>query len=154
MTTPEDHWQRFIDANIALTRAMQVRVRVAQAGQVRLEAPLAPNRNDKGTGFAGSLGTLATLAGWLLAQINATEAAEGAITVISEGTTSFLRPVTGDFIAECRLDDEKQRTDFRAAITAGRKGRLDLTVTVSQGDARALHFSGRYVAWLPEPPVA
>jgi thioesterase domain-containing protein len=35
-------------------------------GRLTLKAPFAPNINDKGTVFAGTLNAVATLAGWSL----------------------------------------------------------------------------------------
>ena len=56
--------QGFLDEHIPLTRAIQLRVASLDDSGLRLEAPLAPNVNDKGTAFGGSLASLLTLAGW------------------------------------------------------------------------------------------
>ena len=52
---------------IPLTAAMQLQLQPCPRGW-RLSAPLAPNSNDKGTAFAGSLSALLQVAGWVLWQ--------------------------------------------------------------------------------------
>ena len=59
-----DSLQRLLNTELPITRHLGLRVLVADPGRVILNAPLAPNRNHKGTAFAGSLNALATLAGW------------------------------------------------------------------------------------------
>ena len=54
-------------ALIPLVREMQIEVLGEAEGRLRLRAPLAPNVNDKGSAFGGSLASLMTLAGWALA---------------------------------------------------------------------------------------
>ena len=51
-------------SQIPLTRAMQLRVVDYDGSTLRLAAPLAPNVNDKGCAFGGSLASLLTLACW------------------------------------------------------------------------------------------
>ena len=45
---------------------MGVEVEACDGHSLTLQAPLAPNRNDKGTAFAGSLASLSTVTGWAL----------------------------------------------------------------------------------------
>ena len=56
--------QAFLTARIAPARALGVTV--AATEPVTISAPLEGNLNDKGTGFAGSLFSVAALAGWAL----------------------------------------------------------------------------------------
>ena len=51
-------------AEIPLARAMALRVAAYDGDSLALAAPLAPNVNDKGCAFGGSLASLMTLAGW------------------------------------------------------------------------------------------
>ncbi len=59
--------QRYLYAQMPLSKAMGVRVLEANAALVRLSAPLAPNLNHRQTFFGGSAAALATLAAWALA---------------------------------------------------------------------------------------
>src|SRR3989338_2624036 len=52
---------------VPLARAMDARVVSVDDGRAVLHAPLEPNRNVHGAAFAGSLYSLASLAGWLAA---------------------------------------------------------------------------------------
>ena len=56
--------QACFDDDIPLTRAMGLRVESLGEGGIRMNAPLEPNVNDKGTAFGGSLAAILTLAGW------------------------------------------------------------------------------------------
>jgi thioesterase domain-containing protein len=49
---------------IVPAQALQIKPAHYADGQLTLTAPLAPNRNDKGTGFAGSIASMLMLAGW------------------------------------------------------------------------------------------
>src|SRR5690606_6825838 len=74
-TTPTDPeslaaaLERELLAEIPLARAMQLSVAAYDGATLALAAPLAPNGNDKGCAFGGSLASLMTLAGWGLAHL-------------------------------------------------------------------------------------
>ena len=71
--------ERHLLDTIPLAQAMELRVAGYEAGELRLCAPLAPNRNDKGCAFGGSKGLLtyiervAPATPWLAAQGAASE---------------------------------------------------------------------------------
>lgn len=95
--------ERYVQENIVLARAMGVRVCcVGDDGHVVLTAPLACNSNDKGTGFAGSLSSLAMLACWACAA-RVAERLCGTDTehtvVARDASVRFRRPVRRDFVA-------------------------------------------------------
>ena len=54
-------------ANIPIMGGMGLRVVAANAQGVTVQIPIEPNRNDKGTLFAGSSYSGLVLAGWMLA---------------------------------------------------------------------------------------
>src|SRR5699024_9824089 len=64
LTTPARALETRMRNDIPLTRAIDLRVRHADADTLILAAPLAPNINDKGCAFGGSLVSLMTIAGW------------------------------------------------------------------------------------------
>ncbi|QDQ28556.1 thioesterase [Chitinimonas arctica] len=141
-------WQSLIYNGIPLARAMQVAFRSLPDGRVSLDAPLAPNVNDKGTGFGGSIAALATLAGWVETQRQLDLAGlESAVEiVVQRGETTYLLPVSGAFSATARCPDESERERFLRIFR--RKGTARLAVTVELCcEARVVaRFSGEYVA--------
>lgn len=61
----QDQLAAYISAHIPLAAAMQLQVVGLDAdAALHLQAPLPPNRNDKGSAFGGSISSLLTLAGW------------------------------------------------------------------------------------------
>lgn len=128
-----------------VTLHLGIRVVGYEDGCLTLAAPLAANRNHKGTAFAGSLNAVATLAGWATVWLAVCEAGLDAHVVIQDSATKYLRPVNGDFEA-CAHRPARESLDalFRMVRKRGR-GRVAVTVTVSDGGGEAVTFTGRYV---------
>ena len=88
-------WQE----ELPITGALGIAVVSAPPGALVLQMPLAPNRNHKGTAFAGSLSALTTLAGWSLLWLALREAGDHAHVVIQDSSMRYLKPVHSDAIA-------------------------------------------------------
>jgi thioesterase domain-containing protein len=137
---------RFLHANIPLTEAMQLTALSWDGQQLLLSAPLAPNVNDKGTAFGGSLYNVAVLCGWSLLRLKLDEEGlEKKNIVIQEANTRYLLPVAGELRAECHLVVEAWQ-DFLQALQKRGRARITLTVTIRQSDKPAVEFTGTYVA--------
>ena len=104
---------------IPLTGHMGLAITAYDGHSLRMDAPLAPNLNDKGTAFAGSLATLATLAGWALA------------TLLAEN-------ITGDPCEAAVFE-----SDIRYLQDRGR-ARLALAVSICQDGVAKVRYLGRY----------
>lgn len=70
-----------------------------------LEAPLDPNRNDKGTAFAGS---------------------------IYAATVQYTAPVWGPFTARCTAPPPESWEPFMERVRSGKNARIELTVELLQ----------------------
>ncbi len=140
-----DQLTRFLHQHIPLSAMMQLRA-VAWDGEcLRLSAPLAPNVNDKGTAFGGSLYTLAVLCGWSLLHLKLEAAGIKKNLVIHEAATRYLLPVTGELHAECRVTAQDSQTFLDTLQQRGR-ARITLSVAILQQGQTAMEFTGRYVA--------
>ncbi|MDZ8118017.1 YiiD C-terminal domain-containing protein [Pontiella agarivorans] len=96
---------------------------------IELCAPLENNRNDKGTGFAGSISSILTLAGWALMTRALHEAGIQAEVMVVKSETEFTAPVTGDFMAACETTDAETARVFQELETRGRSRiRLDAEI--------------------------
>lgn len=141
-------WQQRLHQSIPLARAMQVSCRQEADGRICLLAPLAPNCNDKGTAFGGSLATLATLAGWVEVQRQLELALpdERAEIVIQHGASNYLLPAGADFSA-CALPLAADAIE-RFIRQYRRRGlaRLALQVDLHCAGQRVAQFGGDYVA--------
>lgn len=136
-----------IVAKIPLAREMQVRVAGYDGNSLVLQAPLAPNVNDKGTAFGGSLYSLAVLAGWGLLSIKLKEENFAGEVVIHESKVSYRLPVTGDLEARCTAPGEPEYTRFIEDLRVTGKGGISLEVRIMRGSRVAVQFSGSYVAY-------
>lgn len=141
MTAPEV--EIFLHENIPLTRAMGVRVARADDHEVRLWAPLAPNVNHLETGFGGSLATLAILAGWVCLRLKVGPPNQ---IVIRDVQMKFSRPIEGDFEAVCTSPSHREIERFEARLSRRGRAKLELDVTVFEGDQPACSMRATYVA--------
>lgn len=138
--------QQMLHQQIPLTRGMALRVLGYDGLALRLAAPLAPNVNDKGTAFGGSLYTIAVLCGWSLLRLKLNEVGLNKKNiVIQEANTRYLLPVTGELRAACTLTPDAS-TEFMQRLKIKGRARITLTVTIHQQDKTAVEFTGNYVA--------
>ncbi len=114
--------------------------------QLVIPAALAPNVNDKGTGFGGSQATLATICGWSLITLLLQEQGLDADLVIADSHLEYLSPVTADFIARTRLPGPQTLDAFLQRLNDRGRARLDLGIELYQGEHLAMRMTGRYVA--------
>ncbi|MEZ4600667.1 MAG: YiiD C-terminal domain-containing protein [Syntrophotaleaceae bacterium] len=139
--------QRILE-QIPLTGGIGLEIASYDGRELIMTAPLAPNRNDKGTGFAGSIAALATLAGWALVTLGVEERRGPAEVAICRSEIDYLRPITADFCARCRLPEEEALQDLLADLDQKGRGRLKVAVVVEQKQTQAVIFSGTYVVRL------
>jgi thioesterase domain-containing protein len=129
-----------------ITQALGITVARLDATGLTLELPLAPNRNHKGTAFAGSLSALATLAGWSAIWLLLADADEVAHVVIQDASVRYLAPARSDVTAT--VDFPTVHTWQKALVTLRRRGRARLGLVVQvhdSGQQLVAAFAGRYV---------
>jgi thioesterase domain-containing protein len=107
-------------------------------------APLALNHNHLGTAFGGSLGAVATLAGYALLWLELDD--RTAHVVIRESKIKFRRPVRGELRAVCHAPDSATLAAFRRDFASKGKARLDLRVEIAQDNELAVEYTGSFVA--------
>lgn len=135
-----------LQESIPLTRAMAISACDYDGKSLQLSAPLAANVNDKGTGFAGSLTALATLAGWSLTTLYARGLGEDVNVVAAESHVRYIKPVTTDFSASVDLPDILLCQRFQERLQSRGKASLPLIVRIFQGAELALQLESVYVA--------
>lgn len=115
-----------------------------------MEAPLAPNINNKGTAFGGSIASICLFGGWAVAtlafvdnDIHNTEI------VVYKNEMTFERPARGQLIVKAFIKPDDFATCL-ARLKAKDKGRirLDIHVELFHDDERCATMSGLYVLWL------
>jgi len=135
--------------SIPQVRAMQVEVAGEHDGRLRLQAPLAPNVNDKGSAFGGSLVSLMTLAGWSLVTRRLAQAGLDAEVYVADSQVRYLAPLEDALEAEAWLEDGDWDI-FIATFRQRRRARCRIAARVRlPGGGEATVFSGRFVALVP-----
>jgi thioesterase domain-containing protein len=112
-----------------------------------LAAPLAPNINDKGCAFGGSLLSLLTLAGWGLIVLKLRELGRKCDVYVQDSEVRYLAPVWEDFTAHAQLAEGESWQDFTRALDTRQRARLRVSchVPLASG-AQACTLTARFVA--------
>lgn len=133
---------------IAPARAMGVRVARLDAAGAVFTAPLTANHNHAGTGFAGSLYSLACLTGWGWLFAHTRGLGHCPALLLADGQIRYERPCTSDLRADLSVPAEVPEAVARG-LERGRRTRLELTVTLSAEAQPVARFTGTYAA-LPD----
>lgn len=137
----------FIHEGIPLARAMALELGDYDGERLRLTSPLAPNVNDKGCAFGGSLVSLMTLTGWGLVELALRQRGEDCDVYVGESTVRYLSPVWSDFTAEAQPAEEADWTTFFATLTARGRARIAVACQVPGVDHKpAATLAAQFVA--------
>lgn len=140
--------------DIPLARAMQLRINAWDGDSLRMHAPLAPNINDKGCAFGGSLASIMTLACWSLIKLAAEQAGEPCDIYVQDSMVRYLSPIWSDFEAQSRLAPNQSWQTFFSTLHSRGKARLcvDCEICLADGTVAA-SLSARFVALRPAAQV-
>jgi thioesterase domain-containing protein len=142
-------------ADIPITQAMQIRLGQYDEDSLTLCAPLAPNVNDKGCAFGGSLSSLLTLAGWGLMALRLKARNQDCEIYVQDSTIRYLAPVWAELSARAELADGESWDDFFATLAARGKARLRTMSRTSLADGRdACTLDARFVAIVKKSELA
>lgn len=139
--------ERELLGEIPLARAMALTVAGYDGATLALAAPLAPNGNDKGCAFGGSLASLMTLAGWGLVHLALEARGQAADIYVQDSTIHYLAPVWQDFGAVAQAGAGADLDAFCAAFAARGKARIRVHCQVPlPGGASAATLDAHFVA--------
>lgn len=146
-TTLATQLVRFIRDEIPLARAMDLQLDDCDARRLTLRAPLAPNVNDKGCAFGGSLVSVMTLGGWALVELALRREGHDCDVFVAESTVRYLSPVWGDFRAVAQLADGADWAAFFHTLATRGKARIEVDSVIPGDDgALAATLNARFVA--------
>lgn len=135
--------QQKIRTTIPLSDAMQFGIDSLDMDAIEVNAPLPPNVNIHGTGFAGSIYSVAVLTGWALCTHILETLEIDAELVVAKAEIRYRAPVTGDLQCKTRVA-ASEREHFLRGIREKGKGVLVLSIEV--GDQPAALLRGTYCA--------
>jgi thioesterase domain-containing protein len=135
--------QKTLYQEIPLTQKMNLQVRDYDGNQLRLYYPLEKNVRHA---FAGSIFSLATLAGWGLIYLKLQELDIPANTVMQAGAIHYLSPIVEDFEAICKIEDEEKFDQFIHMLQRKRLARLKLHPMIKSENVIKAKIDGSFVA--------
>lgn len=135
---------------VPLIEAMQLSLSNYDNLTLTMEAPLAPNINNKGTAFGGSIASICLFGGWAAITLAAMEhGLFNTETVVFKSQMTFEKPAKGHLVIKVRISPK----DFENCLTrlkANDPGRIKLNIDadVFHENIRCATMSGLYVVWL------
>jgi len=145
-------FQKRINEMIPLSEALGICLEAYDGSALLVSAPLQPNHNHQGTGFGGSVYSVAVVSAWGLVELVLGDLGLEGKVVIQVGEIEHLEPVTSDFYALCRLPGGEVPDRFRKSLARHGKARLSLIAEVYCGSPSltpsaepAAVFQGRFV---------
>jgi len=134
--------QAYLTARIAPARALGITVEATDP--VVIAAPLEPNLNDKGTAFAGSLFSVAALAGW--AQVMRWCAAQSfeAEVMLQASKAQFLAPARAQVRATALEPSRVLQEKLARMLARSGRGRIEVAVSVSCEETVVMTLAGVY----------
>jgi|JI10StandDraft_1071094.scaffolds.fasta_scaffold759604_2 thioesterase domain-containing protein len=139
--------QQFLYEQLPLTKAMQVQVAAYDGQSLVLTAPLACNHNDKGTAFAGSIGSLATVCGWGLWMLWTKAHYDECQVAVSHGDIQYKKPITTDFWAKAMLPDDDILAHIQKTLSHKGKVRAQTYIAVGDDHNTAASQLAEYALW-------
>ncbi len=133
---------------IPLSRAMAIEGLRYDGDELLLRLPLAPNINDKGCAFGGSLASAATLTGWGLTRLATGESDRTADIYIQDQHVRYGKPAWGPTIFRCAWATGAKQA-FLDQYDRHGKARASLEVFGSSEDIECCSMTARYVALRP-----
>jgi len=136
--------ERTLHQEVPLTEQMGVRVQSHDGHELVLHADFEPNINIHGTAFGGSLYSLCAVTCWGMLHLKFEEEGMDAHSVLGQARITYMRPVTGDIQARCRLPDDGSLELLIKRVKQGEKARIDLVAEVFTKQGLAVSYSGNY----------
>ena len=128
---------------IPVSAAMQFSIDRLDPSGILVSAPLEANINVHGTGFAGSIYSIAILTGWALCTHIIDEAGFDADLVVGKAEIAYRAPLETDLACRCDATEEARDAFVEGLRTRG-KGRLALEIDV--GELPQARLSATFVA--------
>lgn len=137
-----------IRTQIPLTRAIDSRISAWDGDTLVMDAPLAPNGNDKGCVFGGSLASVMTLAGWALVTLALEQRGLDCDVFIARSDVAYLAPVWQDFQVHAELDEGADWDIFFRTLAAHSKARMTVCCHAHErgSDTRCATLTAKFVA--------
>ncbi len=135
---------------VPLLNAMHLSFVAYADATLTMEAPLAPNINNKGTAFGGSIASICLFAGWAVSTLALAEAGiANTEIVVYRNEMTFERPARGLLSVRAWIDpDELAACAEKLQPEDSARHRLAINVDLFHDGNRCATMEGLYVVWL------
>lgn len=131
---------------IPLTKYMQIKASKINEQELITKAPIQPNINDKGTGFAGSLSTLVTISAWCACFLESYKLKhEDAMIAVIKSDTSYRKPVKKELICKTTLPSKEQVETLKRKLEEKGSASLRIKSQIIEDDEVCVDYEGVYV---------
>ena len=134
---------------IPLVRALGLKVARSLNGEVIFHAALAPNINDKGCAFGGSLASLLTLACWSVLRVHTWAQLMPGDIFVHTSRIVYVAPIWADFTVHASLSTDALSQFTETLGTKGNAAAI-IRAEVRAVDGVAATMEARFVAKRPE----
>lgn len=131
---------------IPLARAMQLRVPRYTGDEIEMTAPLAPNINDKGCAFGGSMASLLTLAGWGLIELGLRAQGLACDIYVGDSQVRYQEPVWSELRGVARFVEPDALADMLQSLRTRGKGHADVVCEIAGEPRAAAVLTARFFA--------
>jgi thioesterase domain-containing protein len=138
--------QAYILEHIPLARTMELRAARYDGAELELTAPLAPNINDKGCAFGGSMASLMTLAGWGLVELALRARGIECDIYVGDSTVRYREPLFGELRATARFVEADALGIFLKTLAARGKARIQVACATAGETRDAATLEAAFVA--------
>jgi thioesterase domain-containing protein len=137
-----------IRETIPLADAIDLKVRRYTGELLEMTAPLAPNVNDKGCAFGGSMASLLTLAGWGLVELGLRAQALACDIYVGNSELRYQEPVWSELRGVARFTESGAMARLADALRARGKGHIDVVCEIVGEKRPATLLTARFFAKL------
>ena len=134
---------------IPLVRALGLKVARSLNGEVIFNAALAPNINDKGCAFGGSLASLLTLSCWSVLRAHTWALQMPSDIFVHTSRIVYIAPIWTDFTVHASLSSEALSL-FSETLASKGKAAAIIRAEVRAADGVAATMEARFVAKRPD----
>ena len=134
---------------IPLVRALGLKVARSLDGEVIFNAALAPNINDKGCAFGGSLASLLTLSCWSVLRAHTWAQQIPSDIFVHTSRIVYIAPIWADFTVHASLSPDALAEFTQTLATKGKAAAI-IRAEVRAADGVAATMEARFVAKRPE----
>lgn len=136
---------QLLQEHIPLCQFMQLHCTQLDSVTIETQAPLKPNINMHGTGFAGSLYALAVATGWALVHNRITLAGIIGQLVVKEATIHYKRPVTENISLQSTLDENLKDGDIETQLADEKRATFPIIVSIFSNGKKRGYLEADYV---------